>query len=82
MEWNNKRQRYRVESVDLVTKKTYIEEPQIVISATGILYIPHHPQELVNVKNFKGLTFHSARWDHSVDLHNKRVAVIGNGCSA
>ena len=26
--------------------------------------------------------FHSAQWDHSVNLHDKRVAVIGTGASA
>jgi 4-hydroxyacetophenone monooxygenase len=29
-----------------------------------------------------GPSFHSARWDHSVDLKGKRVAVIGTGASA
>lgn len=28
------------------------------------------------------MVFHSAEWDHSVDLTNKRVAVIGTGASA
>jgi 4-hydroxyacetophenone monooxygenase len=32
--------------------------------------------------SFAGPTFHSARWDHSVDLAGKRVAVIGTGASA
>ena len=30
---------------------------------------------------FKGPIFHSARWDHEVDLQGKRVAVIGTGAS-
>ncbi|KAJ3483527.1 hypothetical protein NLI96_g6249 [Meripilus lineatus] len=82
VDWDNKRQLYRVHSQDTRTKETFLEEAQIVISATGILFVPFHPAELEGVKAFKGTTFHSARWDHSVDLHNKRVAVIGNGCSA
>jgi cation diffusion facilitator CzcD-associated flavoprotein CzcO len=32
--------------------------------------------------NYDGIQFHSARWDHSIDLTNKTVAVIGNGASA
>src|SRR4051794_11927571 len=32
--------------------------------------------------SFSGAVFHSARWDHSVDLAGKRVAVIGTGASA
>lgn len=31
---------------------------------------------------FKGDIFHSARWDHSVDITGKNVVVVGNGCSA
>ena len=31
---------------------------------------------------FAGPSFHSARWDHDVDLKGKRVAVIGTGASA
>ena len=32
--------------------------------------------------SFAGPSFHSARWDHDVDLAGKRVAVIGTGASA
>ncbi len=31
---------------------------------------------------FRGPAFHSAEWDHSVDLTGKRVAIIGTGASA
>jgi 4-hydroxyacetophenone monooxygenase len=31
---------------------------------------------------FEGPAFHSARWDHDVDLSGRRVAVIGTGASA
>ncbi len=31
---------------------------------------------------FKGKQFHSAQWDHAVDLTGKRVGVIGSGASA
>ena len=34
------------------------------------------------MESFKGEMFHSARWDHDVDLTGKRVAVIGTGASA
>ena len=33
-------------------------------------------------RRFGGELFHSARWDHDVDLTGKRVAVIGTGASA
>ena len=33
-------------------------------------------------RRFRGPTFHSARWNHDVDLAGKRVGVIGNAASA
>ena len=38
--------------------------------------------EIEGIETFDGALFHSARWDHSVDLAGKRVAVIGTGASA
>lgn len=52
-----------------------------LVIATGQLHQPHYP-EIPGLDRFAGPTFHSARWDHSVDLTGKRVAVIGNGASA
>jgi 4-hydroxyacetophenone monooxygenase len=56
-------------------------EAQAIISATGQLNRPNIPQ-IDGRETFAGPAFHSARWDHSVDLKGKRVAVIGNGASA
>ena len=33
-------------------------------------------------EKFNGPKFHSAEWDHNVDISNKRVGVIGTGASA
>lgn len=52
-----------------------------VISAPGALSRAAIPA-LAGLAGFTGPTFHSSRWDHSVDLRGKRVAVIGNGASA
>ena len=51
-----------------------------VISAVGQLNRPHLP-EITGQDRFTGPAFHSSRWDHSVDLHGKRVAMIGAGAS-
>ena len=56
-------------------------EAQAVISAVGQLNRPKMP-DIACMTTFEGPSFHSARWDHSVDLHGKRVAVIGTGASA
>lgn len=52
-----------------------------VVSAVGQLNRPHFP-EIAGHGTFTGPAFHSARWDDSVDLTGKRVAVIGTGASA
>ena len=49
-----------------------------LVSAAGILHHPRVP-EIAGLEDFAGAVFHSARWDHSVPLDGRRVAVIGNG---
>jgi 4-hydroxyacetophenone monooxygenase len=56
-------------------------EANAVISAVGQLNRPQLPS-IEGRESFAGPAFHSARWDHDVDLAGKRVAVIGTGCSA
>lgn len=53
----------------------------IVIGATGILHKPVRP-DIEGLDRFEGVCFHSARWDHSVDLAGKRVGIIGTGSTA
>jgi cation diffusion facilitator CzcD-associated flavoprotein CzcO len=54
---------------------------QFLISGAGGLHIPSLP-EIDGIDEFTGVAFHSARWDHDIDLTGKRVAVIGTGASA
>jgi cation diffusion facilitator CzcD-associated flavoprotein CzcO len=54
---------------------------RFVISGIGGLHVPAKPH-LQGLESFEGAAFHSAEWDHSVNLKNKRVAVIGTGASA
>jgi 4-hydroxyacetophenone monooxygenase len=51
-----------------------------VISAVGQLNRPNTP-EIRGQESFAGPAFHSARWDHQVDLTGQRVAMIGAGAS-
>jgi 4-hydroxyacetophenone monooxygenase len=55
-------------------------EARAVISAVGQLNRPNLP-DIPGRDTFAGASFHSARWDHSVDYRGKRVAVIGAGAS-
>ena len=65
----------------LKTDKGDDHEAEILVSGVGQLNRPQIPP-LPGLSDFAGRTFHSARWDHSVDLTGKRVAVVGNGASA
>lgn len=52
-----------------------------LVSAVGQLNQPNYP-DIPGRERFAGPSFHSARWDHSIDLKGKRVGVIGTGASA
>lgn len=49
-----------------------------LISATGVLHHPRIPP-IAGLDDFRGTVFHSARWDHTVPLLGRRIAVIGTG---
>lgn len=52
-----------------------------LVLACGRLTEPFVPS-IPGLESFAGPLFHSARWDHDVDLTGKRVAVVGTGASA
>ena len=49
-----------------------------LVSAVGQLNVPKWP-DVPGLKDFEGKIIHSARWDWSYDLKDKKIAVIGNG---
>ncbi|SEH85510.1 cyclohexanone monooxygenase [Mycolicibacterium rutilum] len=53
----------------------------VVVSAIGLFTRPVMP-ELVEEEPFTGTVMHTARWDHTVDLTGRRVAVLGTGSTA
>ena len=56
-------------------------QARAVVSAVGQLNRPALP-DIAGRTGFSGPSWHSARWDHGVDLTGKRVAVVGTGASA
>jgi cation diffusion facilitator CzcD-associated flavoprotein CzcO len=54
---------------------------EVLVSGTGQLNRPSIPR-IEGLKSFKGVSFHSARWRHDVDLTGLNVAVLGNAASA
>ena len=53
----------------------------VVVSAVGLFTQPVLP-DLVEQEPFTGTVMHTARWDHSVDMNDARVAVLGTGSTA
>ena len=58
-----------------------VRQADIVIAAAGRLHEPVLPQ-IAGADTFAGASFHSARWDKSIDVVGKRVGIIGTGSSA
>eukprot|EP00877_Chromochloris_zofingiensis_P012408 jgi/Chrzof1/7420/Cz02g23020.t1 len=56
-------------------------QARVVIVAKGALTKPKVPA-LPGIDTFQGTILHSARWDPSIDLSGKRVAVVGTGASS
>jgi cation diffusion facilitator CzcD-associated flavoprotein CzcO len=54
---------------------------RFTVGATGVLTKPK-PPDIDGLDDFGGTVMHTARWDDSVDLRGRRVAVVGTGASA
>ena len=53
-------------------------ESDVVISASGLFSTPKLP-DITGIESFRGAIFHSTAWEHSFDITDKRIAVIGTG---
>ncbi|MEU1310894.1 NAD(P)/FAD-dependent oxidoreductase [Streptomyces cinnamoneus] len=73
--WDQAVGRWRLETSDGVYTA------RALVMATGPWNRPRWP-DVPGLDAFPGPVFHTARWDHSVDLTGRRVAVVGSGASA
>jgi cation diffusion facilitator CzcD-associated flavoprotein CzcO len=73
--WDEDARRWRIET------STGALTADILIAGPGGLSEPSIPT-FPGLESFDGPVFHSAAWDHDVDLRGKRVAVVGTGASA
>ena len=79
--WITKIQKWEVTFLDTENGKTFTREASLFVSAVGGISQPRDVK-FPGMEDFKGAMFHTARWDHSIDYTGKRMAIIGNGCSA
>jgi len=63
---------------NIITKDGKHDQADVIIAATGVLHHPHTP-DIPGLADFKGECFHSARWNDSITLTDRRIGVIGNG---
>ena len=54
---------------------------RVVVLANGILTTPKLAR-IEGMTSFQGKSFHTSRWDYTVDLAGKRVGIIGTGATA
>ncbi|OQU97223.1 hypothetical protein CLAIMM_03188 isoform 1 [Cladophialophora immunda] len=79
--WNTQSEKWDVQLKDLKTGIQYERSASVFVSAVGAISYPRDVK-FPGMEKFRGPMFHTARWDHTVEYTGKRVAVIGNGCSA
>ncbi|PJK21531.1 flavin-containing monooxygenase [Mycolicibacterium goodii] len=53
----------------------------VVVSAVGLFTRPLLP-DLVEEEPFTGTVMHTSRWDHSIPLAGRKIAVLGTGSTA
>jgi 4-hydroxyacetophenone monooxygenase len=70
---------WNVTTRDAAGQETAVEA-NALITAVGQLNRPSIPA-FPGLQDFAGAKFHTARWDHSVDLTGKNVVMIGTGAS-
>ncbi|KAF9026587.1 hypothetical protein BGZ52_006412 [Haplosporangium bisporale] len=78
MLWNESRKKWILHWVNSSSNEQGDTEVDVVLHGSGLLRIPKVPKKF---ESFQGDMWHSARWNHSVDLTGKRVGVVGTSAS-
>lgn len=79
MHWNEADQVWEAEATSPEGNRRL--RANVVISAVGQLNRPSAAR-IDGIDDFPGDSFHSARWNESVNVRGRRVAVVGTGASA
>jgi cation diffusion facilitator CzcD-associated flavoprotein CzcO len=82
--WDDELQKWRTRvstakgSKEAEFSPEYEIKSDFLVSAVGQLNQPQYPK-IDGIDSFEGKKMHSARWDWSYDLKDKKIALIGNG---
>ncbi|KAK0620175.1 monooxygenase [Immersiella caudata] len=80
-EWVEEKGRWRMTVRDNASGHPSVHEAQFVFSGVGLFSKPRIP-EIPGLDSFKGPVVHTARWPQGLNLKDRKVIVLGNGCSA
>ena len=78
--WDEQISQWRLDLEDLVTKKAYSENFDVVVNAIGRFNAWKLP-EIPGIEVYSGHLRHASNWDPDFNPEGKSVAVIGNGAS-
>ncbi|BGP27206.1 hypothetical protein JCM10295v2_006170 [Rhodotorula toruloides] len=78
--WNSSTQSHTITFRRLPSGESLTVTADILISAAGALNKPIIP-DVPGREKFKGLQWHSSRWNGEAQLEGKRIAIVGNGSS-
>ena len=76
--WNERALQWEVELASGDSDRVTVAD--VVVSAVGLFGAARYPA-IEGLTDFSGDVMHTARWDTSIDLTGKRVAIVGTGAS-
>ena len=79
--WDSSTLTWTLHLHNIITDEKYLHTCSVLFQCAGGLVVPR-PNDIPGSSSFTGPIFHTARWNHDISLTGKRVAVIGNGCTA
>lgn len=76
-DWIEDQSRWRVTMRDRIGD-TSVRTPRILIAACGLFNKAKRPV-IEGMEDFEGPIFHTTEWDRSIDIADKKIALIGTG---
>ncbi|RCI09534.1 hypothetical protein L249_3927 [Ophiocordyceps polyrhachis-furcata BCC 54312] len=80
-EWRQDSNRWRLQVRDVKSGAVFHHESRFLFCAGGVLVRPKVP-DLPGLSSFAGTVLHASQWSNDVQINDKKVVVVGNGCTA
>ncbi|KAJ3939126.1 uncharacterized protein N0V96_010566 [Colletotrichum fioriniae] len=77
--WNDSLHRWRIECSSTGTSsERIVYHARYLVNSLGVLSKANYP-DIPGLKDYQGITCHTAKWDDTIELEGKRVGIIGSG---